>query len=165
LLAFARQVGYVTDDAVTDLSRASVEKAVMVSAAFSLALELRGAIYRIFSSRAQRRDVPIDEVERINELLGETLSRRRIGQRDGDFVWSWTEDDVDDLRAPIWPIVESAATLLTSGDLDRVRECNAEDCNWLFLDRSRAGTRRWCSMKSCGNRAKARRHYRRQRNS
>jgi predicted RNA-binding Zn ribbon-like protein len=40
-----------------------------------------------------------------------------------------------------------------------VRVCAAEDCGWLFLDTSKNHTRRWCSMKSCGNRAKARRHY------
>jgi predicted RNA-binding Zn ribbon-like protein len=43
--------------------------------------------------------------------------------------------------------------------LDRVRRCANPECGWLFLDDSRAGKRRWCSMSSCGNRAKARRHY------
>src|SRR5664280_2943804 len=42
-----------------------------------------------------------------------------------------------------------------------IRECGAPDCEWLFLDQSRNGSRRWCDMKSCGNRQKARRHYQR----
>ena len=66
-------------------------------------------------------------------------------------------------KAPLWPIARSAAHLLTSAELTRVRECDGTSCNWLFFDRSRGGSRRWCSMESCGNRAKARRHYRRRR--
>ena len=59
----------------------------------------------------------------------------------------------------LWPIVRSAEQLLLSPALERVRECDGENCGWLFLDTSKAGRRRWCSMADCGNRAKARRHY------
>jgi len=53
--------------------------------------------------------------------------------------------------------------VLTGEALARVRECGGTACNWLFLDESRNRSRRWCSMESCGNRAKARRHYHRSR--
>ncbi len=73
----------------------------------------------------------------------------------------WTAGDA--LMRPLWPVALSAAELLTSPDLTRVRECagRAEGCGWLFLDSSRGSGRRWCTMEVCGNRAKARRHYRR----
>jgi predicted RNA-binding Zn ribbon-like protein len=45
----------------------------------------------------------------------------------------------------------------------RVRLCANAQCLWLFLDQSKGGTRRWCDMAACGNRAKARRHYQRMR--
>jgi predicted RNA-binding Zn ribbon-like protein len=61
--------------------------------------------------------------------------------------------------------VHDVADLLTSGDLDRVGQCADDRCGWLFLDVSRNGSRRWCSMEACGNRAKARRHYRRSQES
>ncbi len=57
------------------------------------------------------------------------------------------------------PIALSAAALLASPERARISVCNGEGCHWLFLDTSRGGTRRWCSMESCGNRAKARAHY------
>jgi predicted RNA-binding Zn ribbon-like protein len=60
------------------------------------------------------------------------------------------------------PIVRAAAELLTSDDRARIRECGSETCFWLFMDHSKNGTRRWCDMKVCGNREKARRHYRRE---
>jgi predicted RNA-binding Zn ribbon-like protein len=65
----------------------------------------------------------------------------------------------DAMAAPLWPILWSAAELLTSDEREQVRECAGSACTWLFLDRSRNRSRRWCSMQTCGNRAKARRHY------
>lgn len=61
--------------------------------------------------------------------------------------------------ALLTPMLWSAADLLTGTLLGRVRECANDKCLWLFLDESKNGTRRWCSMKACGNRAKAHRHY------
>jgi predicted RNA-binding Zn ribbon-like protein len=71
------------------------------------------------------------------------------------YVFAWPESDR--LEQLIWPVALSAAELLTSEDRPRVKECAADDCNWLFLDMSRNRSRRWCDMKVCGNRAKARR--------
>jgi predicted RNA-binding Zn ribbon-like protein len=55
----------------------------------------------------------------------------------------------------------AAARLLEREDLSRLRECSDDDCGWLFLDRSKNGSRRWCSSADCGNRARAKRHYQR----
>jgi predicted RNA-binding Zn ribbon-like protein len=71
----------------------------------------------------------------------------------------FVEHDSPDLDRVLWPAVVSAAELLTSDDLGRVRECASERCAWLFLDRSKNQSRRWCDMTVCGNRSKARRHY------
>ena len=57
------------------------------------------------------------------------------------------------------PVLWSAADLATRADRRRVRRCANDACLWLFIDESKAGTRRWCDMSSCGNRAKSRRHY------
>ena len=69
------------------------------------------------------------------------------------------------LDTVLWPIAKSAADLLTSDRLACVRECAAQNCGWLFMDNSPNQRRRWCNMKICGNRAKARRHYERNRTS
>jgi predicted RNA-binding Zn ribbon-like protein len=57
------------------------------------------------------------------------------------------------------PVLWSAADLLVGGGHSRVRRCANSKCLWLFRDESKTGTRRWCDMAACGNRAKARRHY------
>ncbi len=57
----------------------------------------------------------------------------------------------------------SALSVLTQPtEIERVEICPSDDCGWLFLDESKNRRRRWCSMETCGNRAKARRHYQRQ---
>ena len=53
----------------------------------------------------------------------------------------------------------SAADLLANAEHRRVRRCANDECLWLFLDHSKGGTRRWCDMNACGNRAKSKRHY------
>jgi predicted RNA-binding Zn ribbon-like protein len=55
-------------------------------------------------------------------------------------------------------VARSAAELLQSEELGRVRRCDGEDCRWLFLDTSRSRNRRWCDMADCGNTAKVRRY-------
>jgi len=53
------------------------------------------------------------------------------------------------------PIALAAVDLLRSDMLARVKMCPQDDCHWLFLDTSKNGSRRWCDMATCGNRAKA----------
>jgi predicted RNA-binding Zn ribbon-like protein len=93
------------------------------------------------------------------------MSHLRLVPGEDHFDWEWTGQE-DRLDALLWPVGVSAAGLLASDDLNRVGEC-ADDrgCGYLFFDTSRNRSRRWCEMRDCGNRAKARRHYRRIRTS
>jgi predicted RNA-binding Zn ribbon-like protein len=55
-------------------------------------------------------------------------------------------------------IARDAVDLFDSTNAARIRECSGVDCAIVYLDTSRAATRRWCSMQRCGNRAKVRAH-------
>jgi predicted RNA-binding Zn ribbon-like protein len=55
-------------------------------------------------------------------------------------------------------VLGAVARLGVLGELERVKICPADDCLWAFYDTSRNGSRQWCSMAVCGNRAKARAH-------
>lgn len=72
-------------------------------------------------------------------------------------AWSWRLNE-GKAELPLWVIVNAARDLMLSGEMKRLRACEAETCRWLFLDTSRSHTRRWCKMKVCGNRMKARRY-------
>jgi predicted RNA-binding Zn ribbon-like protein len=99
-------------------------------------------------------------IQEINRVLGRSTGVRRIAHdpRDGSFVQTFVPVG-DAFAALVIPVVESAADALVTGELSRVRRCAAEpSCPRVFLDTSRSGRRRWCDMRTCGNRTKAARH-------
>jgi predicted RNA-binding Zn ribbon-like protein len=124
------------------------------------AITLREAIYRIFSAIADHRTPEETDFAVLNTVLRKALSRLQLRPSADGFEWAWILDE-DDFDRMLWPIVRSAADLLTSGDLGKVRQCAREGCDWLFVDASKNHSRRWCSMNLCGSRAKARRYYQR----
>jgi predicted RNA-binding Zn ribbon-like protein len=71
-------------------------------------------------------------------------------------IWEWPED----ADLPLHAIALAVADLLILGDLDHIGRCPGDDCGWLFRSSQR---RRWCSMATCGNRAKVRAHAARSR--
>jgi predicted RNA-binding Zn ribbon-like protein len=91
------------------------------------------------------------------------LARRPAPRESNDSLrvaWSWGRFESHP-HLPVWLIAQAAAGLLTSADTDRIHQCKSATCRWLFLDMSRNHSRRWCDMKLCGNRMKARRFQRR----
>jgi predicted RNA-binding Zn ribbon-like protein len=128
------------------------------------AIAVREAIFSLFVAIARGERAAADALATLNAALPEALAALRLAPDRGGFSWRF-EPDASDLAPMLAPVVRAAAELLTSDDLPRVRECQSDTCFWLFLDRSKNGTRRWCDMKVCGNRAKARRHYHRERSA
>jgi predicted RNA-binding Zn ribbon-like protein len=159
LVAFARQSGLIDPVGEAALATRAAAKAPAAAAAIEAARSLREALYGIFSARAQDREIPGPDLARLNATLREALPNLRLGLQGKTLVWHWRPDAAA-LTSPLWPIARAAADLLTQVKAP-VRECGGAQCTWLFLDQSRGRSRRWCSMASCGNRAKARRHYRR----
>jgi len=129
--------------------------------AFETALGLRETIYRLFAGVADSGKPPAEEVARLNTGLGMVPARARLTQLGAGAAWQFEASPT--VLSLLAPVLWSAGDLLTSARLGQVRACDNPQCRFLFLDDSKAGTRRWCSMSSCGNRAKAHRHYLRHR--
>ena len=70
--------------------------------------------------------------------------------------WHWGRHSAN-LMLPVWVLAQSAVSLLTSPTQQPVHQCQSDTCRWLFLDSTKNHSRRWCDMKVCGNRMKARR--------
>ena len=127
------------------------------------AIELRRQLRELFSTigRGGRLD-QVAALEPLNVTLRAAMSRLELlppgrpGDADAPLQWNW-RDAAERLDSLLWPVLRSAADLLTSDEGARVRECGGEDCGWLYVDRSRNGLRRWCEMETCGNREKAKR--------
>ena len=160
LLAWCNQAGILSDAESQQLLREAESRPKDAAQALGRARDLRETIYRIFLAIAQ--NIPPNETDLgdLNAALARTVSKSRIVATNDGFTWT-SQVDCDALDRVIWPVIRSATDLLTSEDIRLVKHCAASDCRSLFLDISRNKKRRWCEMSSCGNRAKARRHYHR----
>ena len=164
LIAWGVQGGLVDGETAAGLGRAAARRPAAAAAALGRARALREALFRLFAAAAAGRRPAPGDLAALNRALTAALPRLRLEDGGGaPYRWRWQGDGAAEpaLDRVLWPVARSAAELLTSGDLAAVRECAAPDCRWLFLDRSRNRSRRWCAMATCGNRSKARRHYRR----
>jgi predicted RNA-binding Zn ribbon-like protein len=154
LVAWAVAVGVITEPEAERLQSAN---AAVREGLLRDVRALRDLTYRVFSAVAE--DRPLDPLDADDLLAGLARSlpfaTLRAG-RSGTLELAWT-----DRGAIVGPLTQSAIDLLRDGPLDRVKGCPA--CCWLFLDRSRNGTRRWCSMDTCGSRDKMRRSRARRR--
>lgn len=122
---------------------------------------LRAALRELFEAVCAGKPAPRKALEQLNEALALPGARLRLAQRAGRFerVRASPATNAELQRA----LADSAAELLASAAAQRVRRCAGVGCVLLFLDVSKSGQRRWCSMSGCGNRAKVRAHYRRAR--
>jgi len=144
---------------IASLRDAAAEDPARAERALRSARRLRRALYRTFLAAASGGS-PDDADLRTITTLGRAAATRTGLRPSGEtFTWTLDEEGTLDLAWPIWKIAELAVRLLTSDALAHVRQCADPTCGWLFLDRSRNHSRRWCDMRSCGNRAKARRNY------
>lgn len=154
-----------------DLARWLVRSGLMASepakvprAVLNEARELREAIDALVTATLEQRPAPVAAASLVDRWLVHAGSRPHL-RRAGDGTLELGERaPADSPRRALGTIALDAATMLgTPGQRARVRICAAPDCSARFYDRSPAGRRRWCSMKTCGNAAKARRHRERNR--
>jgi predicted RNA-binding Zn ribbon-like protein len=122
------------------------------------AKQLREAIYRICFAAAERKTLNPRDLAILNRAMEQAPARTRIVEHRGKTLGWQVEREGITAANLLADVLWSAGDLVTS-DMSRVRHCSNPKCVWLFLDDSKNGTRRWCSMQSCGNRAKAHRHY------
>lgn len=164
LLSWARQAQAIDPTLAAKLERRAAREKKEAARVFDQAIALRECFYRIFSTIAAGSRPALRDLTALNRALTEVLPHRALVEGDDGFEWRWA-GPATALDRLLWPVLDSAATLLTSDEVHRVGECHGDPCSWLFIDRSRTQRRRWCDMKVCGNRAKARRHYQRSKES
>ena len=120
------------------------------------AIQFREVIYRIFRTAIEQESPKRGDLEILNEEIRKARGHE-ILERTKDTYRMVPKSTDRTLDAMFWPIAISAAELLTEGDLKRLRQCDGENCSWLFVDTSKNNSRQWCDMGDCGNRAKVRR--------
>jgi predicted RNA-binding Zn ribbon-like protein len=162
LVRWAAHAGAIEGTEVEPLLAAAGGRRAEADAVFARAIALREAIFGIFVAVADGASPAAADLARLNDELARALPHLRIAADEQGFDYRFEASD-GALDRPLWAVARSASELLATGDLGRVKRCTSDECDWLFVDLSKNRSRRWCDMRDCGNRAKARRYYRRRR--
>jgi predicted RNA-binding Zn ribbon-like protein len=166
LVAWNRSVGMLTEAQEQDVLRAAIARPEEALGAFERAVTVRETIYRVLSAVAAKSAPQDEDLSVLQGVYVEAIAHASLSPAARAFSWEWragehaeSEKALDPL---LWPVALSAIELLTSAkELGKIKTCPG--CGYLFLDSSKTGNRRWCSMDECGSRDKMRRQYARKR--
>ena len=154
LLRFAAQSNLVTGKQI----RAMLRDCTQAAAADALVScrELREAAAEIFYAAVDSGTPATSQIKIIERYFKQAREHQRLAWSGSRLAWEWAASEYrPDL--PVWTLSIGTACLLLSDEMRLLRACEKPDCRWLFLDTSKNHSRRWCDMKICGNRMKARR--------
>jgi len=166
LVDWALRSGILSVAEANPMLREAAAHPARAAATLDRARSLRAVVHQALASLARGNAPPASALGALNGFLPDALGHLAVDST-GDGCgcsWTWRHDGVD-LDRMLWPIVWSTLGLLTSDQSRLVRQCGNQRCGWTFVDTSRNRTRKWCTMRDCGNRAKARRHYERRKRS
>ncbi len=132
---------------------------------FEAGIALRELLHRIVSARAAGERVAEADLAALDAALEAAPMRRSLVAAGDGYAWRTQPggpergEHASGAATLLAPVLWAAADLLAQDGGKRLRACANPECRWLFVDASRNGSRRWCDMAACGNRAKAHRHY------
>jgi predicted RNA-binding Zn ribbon-like protein len=155
LLAWAEARKVVSHAEAARLKRRAAADPDAARRALRRAIDLREALYAVLARAAGAGSVDPSSLARLNRYVADTFGAAQLTAAAGRLTLATPADE--GLDAMLAPVVRAAVDLLTSDAIARVGRCADDTCAWLFLDTTRSRTRRWCDMKSCGNRNKVRR--------
>ncbi|WP_263415992.1 CGNR zinc finger domain-containing protein [Terriglobus albidus] len=160
LLCFAEQSGLITPSEIQKLATSDpVRKRRSLSSTKRFRECLASILYAVVDGQAP----PIDGVRSLSAFARTMRKSEDLEWCDSRLRWNAGGDRVRASDVPLRRLVSTALELLTSAEIDQLRACSNQECRWLFLDGSKNKARRWCDMKLCGNRIKARRYRSKQR--
>lgn len=160
LLHWLKAAQVLDADTAASLRALRDDKPSAAQRLFVDALRVRESLYRWFSALVGGA-APEADAALLAASVAAAPARKDLVLRGAAAGWrvAMVAPSVGELLAPVlW----SAADLSLAAGRVRLRWCANRTCRWLFLDDSKGGTRRWCSMSTCGNRAKVQRHFLRQ---
>jgi len=152
MLVWCMHAGVVTPDVTADLRDEARSRPAKARSALDRVRRFRADLYVSLVHDDGEAFDRVAEVAHRSARTARLVRRTDGGVRGSRARWELSPDLGLDL--PLLALAARAADLLVSDERGLVRACPGDECGWLFLDRR--GTRRWCSMQTCGNRAKAR---------
>jgi predicted RNA-binding Zn ribbon-like protein len=154
LLRFTAQLRLITAEQARKLERTVDEKDARRILASTV--ELREALSAVLYAWIDGGKPPAGQVKILEKYFQQAALHRSLRADKAQLAWIWAPTE-QQAEIPLWRLAQAASDLLVSSDAELVKDCGDPTCRWLFLDLSKNHTRRWCDMKTCGNRMKARR--------
>lgn len=154
LCSWSVESGILDTDLAATLTARARRRASDADAVLRRTRDLREQAHAALEGLSSNRSPAAAALDALAEQLAPWYRHGRL-VRD-HLALQWADGDDDGLDAPLWRIARAVARTLTSPLIARVRPCAADDCGWWFVDDTKNRSRRWCDMKSCGNRAKVR---------
>lgn len=158
VLTWCEEAGAIDAPARAELEAWASRHAGEAARLFDETITTREAVYALLSATAAGSEVAARDVDLLNHLLGTAPARTTLSGGEAGNMWQ-LPPVIPAVASLLAPALWSTGDLLAGQRLQRLRMCANERCRWLFIDDSKSGTRRWCAMSACGNRAKAHRHY------
>ena len=148
-------VEFLTDEAALSAwaKRLKLAAPQPVPGDLKITLRLREALHSIFYAVAHSERPFKDDLETLKLFYLDALRQATLEPSEREFGWQLSETPYVLLHT----LTFDALDLLQSNLVERVRYCQNEACNWLFLDTTRSRTKRWCSATGCGNRMRVKR--------
>ncbi len=161
MLTWSQRVGVLQAHDAERLAALAAEAPSAATAVYQHADQARRSLSGLFIALQLEKALPAKHLEIFNQALARAMHAVRVVPAEVGVTWGWA-GDADKLDRMLWPVLHSAAELLISTEgRPEVRQCALKGCRLFFVDRSPSRQRRWCEMKTCGNRSKSLRHYQR----
>jgi predicted RNA-binding Zn ribbon-like protein len=160
LVQWATEAGALPAKTAAHLRTLAKDSPGRAHATMREAIELRNDLYDLFLALAENRTMPESGLACLNRALRHAAQHARLMRDASQFRWEWIAPQ-EHLDFILWLVARSAADLLTSENVAYIGQCASIDCGWVFVDTTKNHRRRWCDMRVCGNRDKARRYYQR----
>ncbi len=159
LVNWAKYTGAISNDSSVRLIKYSSSYPFKTAPIVVEARVLAKTIARIFLSVAKRQPPLKDDLNFLNGSFEKTFPNLKLVlSPSNSFHWGWSEPTPIAPDQVLWRVILSAGETLIKETPTRIKMCAAETCIKLFLDTSKGGQRKWCSMETCGNRLKTRKY-------
>jgi predicted RNA-binding Zn ribbon-like protein len=159
LLGWARDQKLLSASAIERLQAQARKHPHQAALVLGRVRELREAFHLVLTAVELKKTPPAEAIDILGRNLAGAYAHGTLVPHEGALQWTSLGDD--ELDRVVWEIAHATGRLILSPRVANVRSCGAGDCGWWFLDETKNHSRRWCDMKTCGNREKLRRFRKR----
>ncbi len=155
VVEFTRLAGLIKPSEAKRLIAAAIERPERAAQIHRRSVAMREATWRAYEQLIEGKDPTPDDLRLLSKEASDALGHARFMKTGDGFSWEWP--DTDDLARPLWPIARAVADVLIHDEnRSMLRECADDTCAWLFIDRTKNHSRRWCDVNTCGSRNRVR---------